>query len=138
MAMSNNIGGPNFNPGVSRLPNPASGTPAAETGAQFHTSDAVTIGNQGTAAGQPGTFTRSTPASGAETAPTTAQGKGPAVNNAPTVLTVGSLSETHAPGRPDMVMNGLGQPFIETWGERADLSREKGNQCIAGNRPFDN
>lgn len=137
MAMSNNIGGPNFNnPNLSRLPNSASGQPAAETGADFNTTDAVNLGGPGKLAPN-GKDTRG-PSVEAETLrPAAQQPASGGVNNAPTVLTVGELSApTHH--HHEIGLNGIGRSYIETAGEGLAHSREKAFQVVAGQKPLDN
>lgn len=125
MAMSNSpIGGPNFNPSLGRLPSSASGTPdATDAGARFDTTDAVNIGLL--AARLSGGGDSRGPAVEANlTAPQAAGSSTPStINNAPTVLTVGGLSQTST-DHPELGLNGLNQPWIETMG----------GQVIAGHR----
>ncbi len=135
MSMSNNIGGPNFNnPGLSRLPSSASGNPAAETGAQFHTTDGVTLGG-----GQLAPSGKDTRGPSAEITlrqqPAPSGGNGPSVNNNPTILTVGDMHHSHACEFPDIMPFGPSNPtHLETLGT--------GGGCPpvvrAGTKPFEN
>lgn len=123
MAMSNSPIGPNFNQNLGRLPSSASGTPGTpDAGAQFDTTDAVNIGLPGKLAG--GGDSRGPAVEANLAAPQTSGSSAPsAVNNAPTVLTVGGLSQTSTE-HPELGLNGLNQPWIETMG----------GQVIAGHR----
>lgn len=137
MAMSNNIGGPNFNnPNLSRLPNSASGLPAADTGTGFNTTDAVNLGGPGTLAPS-GKDTRGPAIEGEKVRQQPQTPASGSVNNAPTVLTVGGLSETSC-NHHEIGLNGLGRSYIETAGEGLAHSREKAFQVVAGQKPLDN
>ncbi|GMU53485.1 MAG: hypothetical protein AMXMBFR33_26310 [Candidatus Xenobia bacterium] len=124
MAMSNSpISGPNFNQNLGRLPSSASGTPGTpDAGAQFDTTDAVSIGQPAKLAG--GGDSRGSAVEANLTAPQAAGSSTPStINNAPTVLTVGGLSQTST-DHPELGLNGLNQPWIETMS----------GQVIAGHR----
>ncbi len=115
MAMSNSPIGPNFNQNLGRLPSSASGTPGTpDAGAQFDTTDAVNIGLPAKLVG--GGDSRGPAVEANLTAPQTAGSSAPsAVNNAPTVLTIGGLSQTST-DHSELGLNGLNQPWIETMG----------------------